>query len=129
MPSVLCLCRRRKGRLPTLSPGLAFACNFINAATGSGTRPRISGSFDSSRRGYGAGGTAGRTAAAAAVPCHAARYTEGPKGGFFSEGTQEKPDGILFGETPPPPGESRKWESWEAPWCATPCSAACDVGL
>lgn len=24
--------------------------------------------------------------------------------------------GYLFGETPPPPGQKRKLESWEAPW-------------
>lgn len=22
----------------------------------------------------------------------------------------------MFGETPPPPGKSRIWEDWEAPW-------------
>ena len=43
----------------------------------------------------------------------------GPPGGFWSEGTKEKSDGLLFGETPPPPGQARKWESWEAPWYAT----------
>mmetsp|Transcript_32724 Transcript_32724/g.82448 ORF Transcript_32724/g.82448 Transcript_32724/m.82448 type:complete len:106 (+) Transcript_32724:201-518(+) len=43
----------------------------------------------------------------------------GPPGGFFGEGTKEKSHGLLFGETPPPPGQSRKWESWEAPWYAT----------
>jgi len=36
--------------------------------------------------------------------------------GFFSEGTRTDKNGILFGETPPPPGHSRKWEAWEAPW-------------
>ena len=40
-------------------------------------------------------------------------------GGWFSEGTQEKPDGLLFGETPPLPGQARKWESWELPWYFT----------
>uniref|UniRef100_A0A061RH07 Uncharacterized protein n=1 Tax=Tetraselmis sp. GSL018 TaxID=582737 RepID=A0A061RH07_9CHLO len=39
----------------------------------------------------------------------------GPPGGFFGEGTKSGPNGYLFGETPPPPGQSRKWESWEAP--------------
>ena len=29
---------------------------------------------------------------------------------------KKEPEGILFGETPPPPGQRRKWESWEAPW-------------
>lgn len=36
---------------------------------------------------------------------------------FFSEGKQTGVNGNLFNETPPPPGQSRKWESWEAPWC------------
>jgi len=36
---------------------------------------------------------------------------------FWSEGKHE-PSGYLFNETPPPPGQRRKWESWEAPWCA-----------
>mmetsp|Transcript_12217 Transcript_12217/g.31676 ORF Transcript_12217/g.31676 Transcript_12217/m.31676 type:complete len:135 (-) Transcript_12217:442-846(-) len=47
------------------------------------------------------------------------RMGGGPPGGFWSEGTQEKPTGLLFGETPPAPGQSRKWESWEAVWYAT----------
>ncbi|KAK9815779.1 hypothetical protein WJX72_009326 [[Myrmecia] bisecta] len=41
------------------------------------------------------------------------------KGGFWSEGTQEKAPGYIFNETPPPPGQARKWEAWEAPWYAT----------
>ena len=34
---------------------------------------------------------------------------------------KKEPEGLLFGETPPPPGQSRKWESWELPWyvCCT----------
>mmetsp|Transcript_6857 Transcript_6857/g.12578 ORF Transcript_6857/g.12578 Transcript_6857/m.12578 type:complete len:149 (+) Transcript_6857:277-723(+) len=48
----------------------------------------------------------------------------GPPGGFWSEGTKAKPDGLLFGETPPPPGMKRKWESWEAPWYATLVASA-----
>ena len=40
----------------------------------------------------------------------------GNGGGFWSEGTQERVPGNLFCETPPPPGQSRKWESWELPW-------------
>lgn len=49
------------------------------------------------------------------------RSTYGTKSGpgFWSEGTKEKTDGLLFGETPPPPGQRRKWESWEAPWYGT----------
>lgn len=39
----------------------------------------------------------------------------GHKEKFWSQGTNE-PGGLLFGETPPPPGQSRKWESWEMPW-------------
>lgn len=35
---------------------------------------------------------------------------------FFSEGKHE-PGGLIFNETPPKAGESRTWESWEAPWC------------
>lgn len=35
---------------------------------------------------------------------------------WFSEGTRTDQNGILFSETPPPPGHSRKWESWEASW-------------
>ena len=38
------------------------------------------------------------------------------EGGYFDKGAQEGKNGILFGETPPPPGRKRKWESWEAPW-------------
>ncbi len=47
------------------------------------------------------------------------RMGGGPPGGFWSEGTQAKPTGLLFGETPPAPGQSRKWESWEGVWYAT----------
>ena len=39
----------------------------------------------------------------------------GPKESFFAEGKNE-PTGYLFNETPLPAGQSRKWESWEAPW-------------
>ncbi|KAJ1616723.1 ESSS subunit of NADH:ubiquinone oxidoreductase-domain-containing protein [Pavlovales sp. CCMP2436] len=28
----------------------------------------------------------------------------------------EDKNGFLFGEVPPPPGQSRKWEDWEFPW-------------
>ena len=35
---------------------------------------------------------------------------------FWSQGKQEKVPGYLFNETPPPPGESRKWEGWELGW-------------
>jgi hypothetical protein len=36
-----------------------------------------------------------------------------PGGSFWSEGTQTGRNGYLFGETPPPAGQKRKWESWE----------------
>ncbi|XRB13244.1 NADH dehydrogenase [ubiquinone] 1 beta subcomplex subunit 11, mitochondrial [Pseudoscourfieldia marina] len=45
-----------------------------------------------------------------------ARRHGGPDKGFWTEGTNVKEPGYLFGETPPPPGQSRKWESWELPW-------------
>jgi len=34
---------------------------------------------------------------------------------FFSAGKHE-PGGLLFAESPPAPGTSRSWESWEGPW-------------
>mmetsp|Transcript_7405 Transcript_7405/g.27189 ORF Transcript_7405/g.27189 Transcript_7405/m.27189 type:complete len:106 (+) Transcript_7405:102-419(+) len=37
---------------------------------------------------------------------------------WWSEGTH-KPRGNLFGETPPPPGQTRSWEMWEAPYYFT----------
>ena len=42
----------------------------------------------------------------------------GYPGGFFSVGTQKKDhvNGLLFGETPPKPGQKRIWESWEVMW-------------
>ena len=40
---------------------------------------------------------------------------DGPPGGFFGEGTQTGTNGYLFGESPLPAGQARKWESWEAP--------------
>lgn len=40
----------------------------------------------------------------------------GEKSSFFAEG-KNNPGGYIFNETPPPPGQARKWESWEAPWC------------
>lgn len=36
-----------------------------------------------------------------------------PGGSFWAEGTQTGRNGYIFGETPPPPGQKRKWESWE----------------
>lgn len=34
---------------------------------------------------------------------------------FLSAG-KNQPTGYLFNETPPPPGQKRKLESWELPW-------------
>ena len=34
---------------------------------------------------------------------------------FLSPG-KNQPTGYLFNETPPPPGQKRKLESWELPW-------------
>lgn len=39
-----------------------------------------------------------------------------PGGSFWSEGTQTGRNGFLFGELPPPPGQSRKWQWWEPIW-------------
>jgi len=46
-----------------------------------------------------------------------------PKGTYFSEGTQTKRNGLLFGETPPLPGTKRIRESWELPYFVTFLSA------
>ena len=43
---------------------------------------------------------------------------QGPPGGYWSEGTVTEKVGLLFGETPPPAGQSRVMEGWELPWCA-----------
>eukprot|EP00262_Sarcandra_glabra_P000917 TRINITY_DN1094_c3_g1_i1.p2 TRINITY_DN1094_c3_g1~~TRINITY_DN1094_c3_g1_i1.p2 ORF type:complete len:118 (-),score=7.50 TRINITY_DN1094_c3_g1_i1:256-609(-) len=43
---------------------------------------------------------------------------EGPSR-WSSPGTQERPNGYLFARTPPPPGQSRKWEDWELPYYIT----------
>ncbi|CAM6101003.1 unnamed protein product [Calypogeia fissa] len=40
-------------------------------------------------------------------------------GSWWGPGTQERPSGYLFGETPPPPGQKRKWEDWEFPYYFT----------
>lgn len=50
----------------------------------------------------------------AARRCGKVRGSGGGGGNFFSEGKNE-PGGYLFGEVNPP-GQPRKWESWEAPW-------------
>ena len=47
-----------------------------------------------------------------------------PKGSsYFSEGTQTKRNGLLFGETPPLKGRRRIRESWELPYFVTFLSA------
>ena len=47
------------------------------------------------------------------------RMGAGPPGGYWAEGVQGEGhvNGVLFNETPPAAGKSRKWEDWEAPWC------------
>eukprot|EP00884_Botryococcus_braunii_P017126 jgi/Botrbrau1/4097/Bobra.152_3s0046.1 len=47
---------------------------------------------------------------------------------FWSEGKND-PTGYLFSETPPPPGQSRKWEDWEAPWYFTLIASALILGI
>lgn len=42
----------------------------------------------------------------------------GGGGGWWTPGKQDA-TGNLFAETPPPPGQSRKWESWELPYYTT----------
>ncbi|KAL3632438.1 hypothetical protein CASFOL_025422 [Castilleja foliolosa] len=34
---------------------------------------------------------------------------------WASPGHEDHPKGFAFSRTPPPPGESRKWEDWELP--------------
>ena len=34
---------------------------------------------------------------------------------WTSPGHEERPKGYLLNRTPPPPGQSRKWEDWELP--------------
>jgi hypothetical protein len=50
-------------------------------------------------------------------------YGATPKGSYFSEGTQTRRNGLLFGETPPLKGTRRIRESWELPYFATFFSA------
>ena len=52
-------------------------------------------------------------------------YGATPKGSssYFSEGTQTKRNGLLFGETPPLKGTKRIRESWELPYFVTFLSA------
>lgn len=51
-------------------------------------------------------------------------YGATPKGSsYFSEGTQTRRNGLLFGETPPLKGTKRIRESWELPYFVTFLSA------
>jgi hypothetical protein len=67
----------------------------------------------------GALGTAGQNEVSAVQTClSSALRTRGGvpwKGSFWSDGTQAKVDGYIFNETPPPPGQQRRLESWEIP--------------
>jgi len=47
------------------------------------------------------------------------RGGHGGGGSWFGPGTQERGNGVLFNETPPPPGQKRKWEDWELPYYTT----------
>ncbi len=49
---------------------------------------------------------------------------------FWSAGRHE-PGGLLFAESPPAPGTSRRWESWEGPWYFTfgAATAILTIGL
>eukprot|EP00270_Netrium_digitus_P008477 TRINITY_DN2538_c0_g1_i1.p1 TRINITY_DN2538_c0_g1~~TRINITY_DN2538_c0_g1_i1.p1 ORF type:complete len:114 (+),score=5.83 TRINITY_DN2538_c0_g1_i1:76-417(+) len=49
-------------------------------------------------------------------------------GGWWGPGTHE-PSGYLFGESPPPPGQTRQWEDWELPYYATMVTTAVLLGL
>jgi len=58
------------------------------------------------------------TAARGVQRQQARRMGAGPPGGYWADGQQPEGhrNGNLFGETPPPPGQSRIWEDWEIPW-------------
>lgn len=49
--------------------------------------------------------------------------------GFFTEGTQDKMPGVLFNESPPPPGTKRQLESWEIPWYTAIGATALLLGI
>ncbi|KAF9593246.1 hypothetical protein IFM89_021002 [Coptis chinensis] len=53
---------------------------------------------------------------------------EGPSR-WSTQGHQEKPNGYLFNRTPPPPGQSRKWEDWELPCYITSFLAIVILGV
>lgn len=38
---------------------------------------------------------------------------------WTSPGHEDQPKGFAFSRTPPPPGQSRKWEDWELPCYVT----------
>ncbi|KAL9675514.1 hypothetical protein QQ045_003716 [Rhodiola kirilowii] len=48
---------------------------------------------------------------------------------WATDGHQERPNGYLFNRTPPPPGESRKWEDWELPCYLTSFLAIVILGV
>jgi hypothetical protein len=74
-------------------------------------------------RGYGGGALVRRSLSkqrlrsASSDEAHTSSHGGGG-GGWFSPGDRD-PGGYLFNETPPPPGQSRKWEDWELPYYAT----------
>lgn len=89
-----------------LSSTSSFVSSFSSRSGGSVRSSNMNSSFSShhvQRRSYG-----GAT----------------PKGSsYFSEGTQTKRNGLLFGETPPLKGQKRIRESWELPYFVTFFSA------
>ncbi|PIN19992.1 NADH:ubiquinone reductase (H(+)-translocating) [Handroanthus impetiginosus] len=48
---------------------------------------------------------------------------------WISEGHEERPKGFVFNRTPPPAGESRKWEDWELPCYITSFLAVVILGV
>uniref|UniRef100_A0A2P2IRW6 Uncharacterized protein n=1 Tax=Rhizophora mucronata TaxID=61149 RepID=A0A2P2IRW6_RHIMU len=54
--------------------------------------------------------------------------TAGPSR-WTSPGHEERPKGYLFNRTPPPKGQSRKWEDWELPCYITSFLAIVTLGV
>lgn len=88
----------------SLVAGLSSTSSFSFSSSGSVMSSNMNSSFSRVKRSYG-----GAT----------------PKGSssYFSEGTQTKRNGLLFGETPPLKGTKRIRESWELPYFVTFLSA------
>ena len=88
----------------SLVAGLSSTSSFSFSSSGGPVSSNMNSSFSRVKRSYG-----GAT----------------PKGSssYFSEGTQTKRNGLLFGETPPLKGTRRIRESWELPYFATFFSA------